>query len=94
MLGLGSSLLNPKNMLFYISLMTSILGPSITRVQQAVSGGWMFSVVLLWNIALAAVIDQQRIQHALQRYLYLIERGAGAILMLFGGYLLLGLWSR
>ncbi|MCW2473354.1 MULTISPECIES: LysE family translocator [unclassified Symbiopectobacterium] len=92
LLGLGSSLLNPKNMLFYISLMASILGPSVTLIQQTVSGGWMFSVVLLWDIALAAVIGQQRIQQALQRYLYLIERGAGAILMLFGGYLLLGLW--
>ncbi|MGL9735968.1 MAG: hypothetical protein ACR5LF_11280 [Symbiopectobacterium sp.] len=28
----------------------------------------------------------------MQRSIYLIERGAGAILMLFGGYLLLGLW--
>ncbi|MCW2479792.1 LysE family translocator [Candidatus Symbiopectobacterium sp. NZEC135] len=92
LLGLGSSLLNPKNMLFYISLMASILGPSVTLTQQAVSGGWMFSVVLLWDIALAAMIGQQRIQQTLQRYLYLIERGAGAILMLFGGYLLLALW--
>lgn len=46
LLGLGSSLLNPKNMLFYISLMASILGPSVTLTQQAVSGVWMFSVVL------------------------------------------------
>lgn len=94
MLGLGSALLNPKNMLFYISLMASILGPSVTLMQQAVSGAWMFSVVLLWDIALATTIGQQRIQNTLQRYLYLIERSAGAILMLFGGYLLLGLWLR
>lgn len=92
LLGLGSSLLNPQNMLLYISQMTCILGPSVTLTQQTVSGGWMFSVVLLWDIALAATIGQQRIRHALQRNLYLIERGAGAILMLFGDYLLLGLW--
>lgn len=72
--------------------MASILGPSVTLKQQAVSGGWMFIVVLLWDIALAATIGQQRLQQTLQLSLYLIERGAGAILMLFGGYLLLGLW--
>jgi threonine/homoserine/homoserine lactone efflux protein len=37
-LGLGSSLLNPKNALFYLALMTSLLGPNVTLVQQAVSG--------------------------------------------------------
>lgn len=90
LLGLGSSLLNPKNMLFYISLMTSILGPSVTLTQHSVSGAWMFSVVLLWDTALAAVVGLRPVQHALQRYLYLIERGAGAVLILFGLFLLLG----
>lgn len=90
LLGLGSSLLNPKNMLFYISLMASILGPSVTLMQHTVSGSWMFSVVLLWDVALAAAISLQPVRHALQRYLYMIERGAGAVLILFGLFLLVG----
>ena len=33
LLGLGSSLLNPKNALFYLALMTSLLGPAVTRLR-------------------------------------------------------------
>lgn len=47
LLGLGSSLLNPKNALFYLALMTSLLGPAVTLLQQTVSGLWMVSVVFL-----------------------------------------------
>ena len=47
LLGLGSSLLNPKNALFYLALMTALLGPDVTLVQQAVCGVWMTGVVLL-----------------------------------------------
>jgi hypothetical protein len=30
LLGLGSALLNPKNALFYLALMTALLGPDVT----------------------------------------------------------------
>ncbi|RLM25779.1 threonine transporter RhtB [Brenneria alni] len=88
LLGLGSALLNPKNMLFYISLMTSILGQHVTTTQQIVSGGWLFSVVLGWDLLIAMLITRPLIQKRLQRYLNLIERSAGVILILFGLILL------
>ena len=53
LLGLGSSLLNPKNALFYLALMTSLLGPAVTLLQQTVSGLWMVSVVFFWDLKLA-----------------------------------------
>lgn len=52
LLGLGSSLLNPKNALFYLALMTSLLGPAVTLLQQTVSGLWMVSVVFFWDLLL------------------------------------------
>ena len=88
LLGLGSALLNPKNMLFYISLMTSILGQHVTPTQQVVSGSWMFSVVLVWDLLIAALIARPLIQQHLTRWLNPIERGAGVILMFFGVLLL------
>lgn len=90
LLGLGSSLLNPKNILFYISLMAGILGPDVTPLQQWVCGGWMFSVVLAWDVFIALLIGLPPVQLTLRRYLYRIERGAGAILMVFGMILLFG----
>ena len=38
LLGLGSALLNPKNALFYLALMTALLGPDVTLLQQATCG--------------------------------------------------------
>jgi threonine/homoserine/homoserine lactone efflux protein len=45
---LGSALLNPKNALFYLALMTALLGPDVTLLQQATCGVWMVMVVLAW----------------------------------------------
>jgi hypothetical protein len=40
--------------------MTSLLGPDVTLVQQAVSGVWMTSVVLLWDLLLVTMIALPR----------------------------------
>lgn len=37
--GLCSALLNPKNAVFYLTLMTAIVGPDATLPQQAFAGG-------------------------------------------------------
>ena len=71
LLGLGSSLLNPKNALFYLALMTSLLGPAVTLLQQTVSGLW-------------SAIALPQIQRRLGAIVWRVERAAGAILMLFG----------
>ncbi len=91
-LGLNSALLNPKNALFYMSLMSVILGNHVTTIQQVFCGIWMFSVVLLWDILVAAIIGHERVQRRLLNKVHLIERVAGAILigigmMLFAHYL-------
>jgi len=83
-LGLNSALLNPKNALFYMSLMTVILGNQVTLVQQVSCGVWMFLAVLLWDLLIAASIGQPRVQKRLKRSIHLVERGAGAILIFFG----------
>ncbi|GHK54555.1 hypothetical protein KPZU09_42910 [Klebsiella pneumoniae] len=83
LLGLGSSLLNPKNALFYLALMTSLLGPAVTLLQQTVSGLWMVSVVFFWDLLLVSAIALPQIQRT-GAIVWRVERAAGAILMLFG----------
>ncbi|WP_347253594.1 LysE family translocator [Leminorella grimontii] len=83
-LGLGSSLLNPKNALFYMSLMTSILGSQVTLTQQIGCGIWMFFAVLLWDLLVASAIGLPVVQERLGRWLHWIERGAGAVLVAMG----------
>lgn len=88
LLGLGSSLLNPKNALFYLALMTALLGPNVTVAQQAICGVWMTSVVLLWDLLLIVLIALPQVQRRLGNLVWKIERAAGGILIGFGGWIL------
>ena len=88
LLGLGSALLNPKNALFYLALMTTLLGPDVTLLQQATCGVWMVMVVLVWDLALVSLMGLPAVQRKLSRSLWLIERTAGVLLMGFGGWVL------
>lgn len=91
LLGLGSALLNPKNALFYLALMTALLGPDVTLLQQSVSGLWMMLVVLCWDLALVALIALPAVQQRLSRSVYWIERVAGIVLMAFGLWIMVSL---
>lgn len=84
LLGLGSSLLNPKNALFYMALMTALLGPSVTLLQQTVSGIWMVSMVLFWDLLIVMFISLPQIQRQLTKGILWIERIAGSVLIIFG----------
>ncbi|WP_454741149.1 LysE family translocator [Citrobacter freundii] len=84
LLGLGSSLLNPKNALFYLALMTALLGPSVTLLQQNMSGIWMTSVVLCWDLLIVMFIGLPQIQRRLTRGILWVERIAGGVLIIFG----------
>ena len=84
LLGLGSSLLNPKNARFYLALMTALLGPSVTLLQQTMSGIWMTSVVLCWDLLIVMFIGLPQIQRRLTRGILWIERIAGGVLIIFG----------
>ena len=88
LLGLGSALLNPKNALFYLALMTALLGPNVTLLQQATCGVWMVLVVLVWDLALVSLMGLPAVQQRLSRSLWLIERAAGAVLIGFGVWVL------
>lgn len=94
MLGLNSALLNPKNALFYISLMTVILGQGVTLTQQLVCGVWMVLVVLLWDLLVAAMIARRWLRERLRRRLPLVENGAGVVLVTLGLGMLAGGGSK
>ncbi|MBJ8373108.1 LysE family translocator [Citrobacter cronae] len=84
LLGLASSLLNPKNALFYLALMIALLGPSVTLLQQSMSGIWMTSVVLFWDLLIVMFIGLPQIQRRLTRGILWVERIAGGVLIIFG----------
>ena len=79
--GFGSAVTNPKNALFYLTLMTVIIGPQATLAQQAAAGVWMVSLVLGWNLALAGGLSHSGAQRRLQSLLPWVEGVAGVVLL-------------
>lgn len=84
-MGLSSALLNPKNAVFYLTLMTVIIGENATVSQQAFVGVWMTSLVFFWDVGVAAVISHRKAQIFLAKRIPCIERVAGSVLILFAG---------
>jgi threonine/homoserine/homoserine lactone efflux protein len=79
-MGFLSGILNPKNALFYVSL-ASMLG-SIPLGGKVFYGAWMFSVVLAWDMLVAALIGNPLLLRRFSRALPWIERTSGGVLVL------------
>lgn len=85
-LGLASGLLNPKNIVFYVSLAAALAGaPPWALVGYGV---WMVTVVGLWDVFVARVLGSPRALERFARVLPLLTRVAGGFLVLFGGVML------
>lgn len=89
--GLASALLNPKNAIFYLTLMTVITGNSATLPQQLFAGVWMTFLVLAWDVSIACLISHQKAQKILQKRIHHVELAAGAILVAFAAAIMLRL---
>ncbi|WP_151980235.1 LysE family translocator [Acinetobacter guerrae] len=59
LLGLQSSLLNPKNILFYSSL-TLLVSEKFDVYQKTAVSIWMVMVVLIWNLFLVRLLSYER----------------------------------
>lgn len=81
-MGLGSAVLNPKNMIFYLTIMTVLLEADTLLRQRIAAGVWMCGLVLLWDVFVAAVISRAAVQKMLWRWIPLIEKICGAFLIL------------
>ncbi|MEQ1087322.1 LysE family translocator [Acinetobacter seifertii] len=66
MLGVQSSLLNPKNIMFYSSLML-LIQYKFSLIQKLLMSTWMVGVVLAWNILLVGLLAQGRVLDKIKR---------------------------
>ena len=79
-MGFLSGILNPKNALFYVSLASMLA--SIPLGGKVFYGAWMFSVVLAWDMLVAALIGNPLLLRRFSRALPWIERMSGGVLVL------------
>lgn len=66
MLGVQSSLLNLKNIMFYSSLML-LIQYKFSLIQKLLMSIWMVGVVLAWNILLVGLLAQGRVLDKIKR---------------------------
>lgn len=86
-IGIGSALLNPKNMVFYLLIMAVLIDAGATLRQRLAAGTWMCLMVLLWDLFLAATVSRAGVRRFLWRFLPKIETACGAALLFFAASL-------
>lgn len=88
LLGLLSALSNPKNGLFYVSLVGT-LGRSQGLGRDLFYAAWMATVVLLWDLLVVALIRRAAALRHFAVLLPWLERLAGAMLLSMAGLVVL-----
>lgn len=82
--GFLSGILNPKNMIFYLSIFTVMVSESTGVTLRIFYGIWMVFLVFSWDLLVAKLIGHQRIKKNLGNSIFYIEKIAGFALASFG----------
>ncbi|ENV07843.1 hypothetical protein F966_03703 [Acinetobacter higginsii] len=80
--GLLSSVLNPKNLMFY-SVLVILIYPQYNFVQNTLLCFWMVGLVLIWNLAIVQLIGSSIYLSWLNRHLRHLYYLAGLSFLLF-----------
>ncbi|MFT6908834.1 MAG: threonine/homoserine/homoserine lactone efflux protein [Oleiphilaceae bacterium] len=82
--GFMSGILNPKNLLFYLSLFTVVLIPEVGFSFKLGLAIWMTSVVFLWDLSIIFLLSRPKVRTKFTKLAYYIDKVTGAILGLIG----------
>lgn len=83
-IGFISAVLNPKNMIFYLSLFTALVSVETGFFTRCLYALWMMSIVLVWDCLVVIAICRQRFKRWLGESIYYIEKLSGCALACFG----------
>lgn len=84
MLGCMSGLLNPKNMIFYLSLFTVMVSPQTDIFTRILYALWMTLVVFLWDCLLILMVSQSRVKEWIGHGVFYVEKISGILLTALG----------
>lgn len=82
--GFMSGILNPKNLLFYLSLFTVVLTEDVSLHFKIFLGIWMTSVVFIWDVLIIVLLSRDAVRQRFSRVAFYIDKLSGAILGAIG----------
>ncbi|MGF1683464.1 LysE family transporter [Photobacterium minamisatsumaniensis] len=82
--GFMSGILNPKNLLFYLSLFTVVLTNDVGFSFKIGLGIWMTLVVFIWDAAIISLLSTPKVRRQFTRLAYYIDKVTGVLLGLIG----------
>lgn len=82
--GFMSGILNPKNLLFYLSLFTVVLTKDVNFGFKVALGVWMTVVVFLWDVSVIYVLSIDKVRRKFSKVAFYIDKFTGALLGMIG----------
>jgi len=82
--GFMSGILNPKNLLFYLSLFTVVLTPEIGLTFKLGLGIWMIAIVFLWDLSIIFILSTRKVRSKFTKAAYYIDKVTGVLLGFIG----------
>jgi len=84
LIGFLSGILNPKNIIFYLSLFSLVLTNEVSLVVKVALGVWMTFLVFSWDTFIILVLSRNSIRELFSKLAFYIDKIAGVVLGLFG----------
>lgn len=84
LLGFLSGILNPKNMIFYLSLFTAMVAVQTGLTTRCLYALWMVSMVFFWDCLVVFLVGRPYVKTRLGRGVFYVEKVSGTMLTLFG----------
>ncbi len=82
--GFMSGILNPKNLLFYLSLFTVVLNPEIGISFKLILAIWMTMIVFIWDVSIIYLLSKQQVRKKFTKMAFYIDKVTGVILGVIG----------
>jgi RhtB (resistance to homoserine/threonine) family protein len=83
LVGFWTTLLNPKAVLFIVSVFTLVVSPNTSFFNKAIYGIWEVFLVVIWFILVATLLTTNNIRIFFIKYSKYIDKIFGIILILF-----------
>lgn len=81
-LGLITNILNPKAILFFITVFTAVVDVSTTRLLLGLYGLYMSITTFIWFTGISYIFSNQRLRDRYKQFIPFFEKGIGIVLII------------